>query len=137
MSLPTDLWSAIYTKLSGMSAITSQLAASTAIYHAAAKDNATFPYIVFSIQAGGPENINPSDMLDVLYNIRAISDVDMETAGLIDAAISAALHSGTISVTGYTNFWIRRETDIAFAQVLNNGITTYTSGGLYRIRLTA
>lgn len=137
MSLPVDLWSAIYTKLNGTTAVKNLLAAATAIYHASAPDNASFPYIIFNVQAGGPQNITASDLRDNVYNIRAVSSTSMKQAGDIDTAISAALHDGTLTVTGYTNFWLRRETDFAFSQILPNGTKAYISGGLYRIRLTA
>lgn len=76
-----ELGSAIYSKLSAATALTSLLAGTTSIYHLQAPDNATLPYVVFSTQAGGDENQTPIRRKNLLYFIRGYSAVSAGAAG--------------------------------------------------------
>ena len=56
------LTSAIYTTLTGGTALTSLLAGTASVYYNAAPDDATFPYVVFNYQSNLEENQTPSRM---------------------------------------------------------------------------
>jgi hypothetical protein len=123
--------SAIYSKLQG-TAITSLLSGSTAIYAVQAPDNATLPYIVYSIQGGGDENLDRHRTKNLVYFIRAYSQVSLAQAGSIDAAIDTALHLQTISPSGWSNFWTAREEDLTAVENLESGEKIWMAGGFYR-----
>jgi len=127
--------SALDSTLSGGTALTSLLATSTSIYHIRAPNNTGYPYVVFSLQAGGPENINPSDLGNYVYFVRAYSAASPQSAGAIHAQIRALLHKKTLTVTGYTNYWTALESELENADELANATPVFMAGGLYRIRL--
>lgn len=126
---------AIYNKLQGTSAITSQLSGTTSIYSVQAPDNASLPYIVYSIQGGGDENLDRHRTKNTVYFIRAYSQVSLAQAGSIDAAVDTALHLQTISPSGWSNFWTAREEDLTAVENLESGDKIWMSGGLYRVRI--
>lgn len=125
---------ALFSKMSSGTALTALLAGTNSIYHLHAPEGASMPYVVFNIQGGGNENITPSDMRNYLVYVRGYAGTAV-VAGSIDTQISALLDKGTLSVSGYTNFWTVRETDIESADLLPNGKYVYGSGAIYRIRL--
>lgn len=125
----------LYSTLTGGTALTALLSGTTAVYNLQAPDNATMPYVVFSQQAGGPLNINPSDMRDQLYYVRGYSQVSAGAAGSIDTAISNLLHHKNLTVTGYTNFVTNREQDVELVENRPDGSYCYSAGAIYRIRL--
>ncbi len=126
---------AIYNKLQGTSLITSQLSGTTSIYSVQAPDNASLPYIVYSIQGGGDENLDRHRTKNTVYFIRAYSQVSLVQAGSIDAAVDTALHLQTISPSGWSNFWTAREEDLTAVENLESGEKIWMSGGLYRVRI--
>lgn len=127
--------SALYSTLSGGTALTSLLATSASIYHIRAPNIVALPYVVFSLQAGGPENITPSDMGSYVYFIRAYSATSAKAAGDIHAQIKALLHLKTLTVTGYTNYWTVLESELESAEEEPNTAPVYMTGGLYRIKI--
>lgn len=130
-----ELDQAIYSKLQSRSQLTSLLAGTTAIYADQAPDNANFPYVVFSHQGGGDENLDPHRTKNTVKFIRAYSQVSKAQAGSIDAQIDAAMHLQTLSVTGWSNFWTAREEDLSAVETQPNGQKIYMVGGLYRVRI--
>lgn len=126
---------AIYSKLQAGTALTTLLAGTASVYHLQSPDNTSMPYVVFSLQGGGDENVTPSRMKNYIYFVRGYSGVSAASAGSIDTQIDALLHSGSISVTGWTNFWLNREADVENIDNLPNGEKAYMSGALYRVRL--
>lgn len=126
---------ALYGTLSAGTALTSQLAGTTSIYHGAAPRDSSLPYIIFSQSAGGDANDTPRRRKDLVYTIQAVSDASYRTAGLIDAAVDDLLHGQTLTVSGWTNFWTMREQDIEYIETADDGRRIFHVGGMYRIRL--
>lgn len=124
----------IYSKLSANSTLITLLGGGTAIYYQQAPDNQALPFVVFSLQAGGPDNINPSDLRNQVYFVRGYAATPA-LAGSIDAQCSASLHGATVTVSGYTNFWTVRETEFAMPINEPNGTRSNMAGAYYRIRL--
>lgn len=122
----------IYSTLSGGTALVTALGG-TAIYHDLAPDVVPLPYVVFSLQAGGPENITPSDIQSHVFYIRAYATTNA-SAQALNGYIDALLHKKTITVTGYTNFWTAREADVIMEERLPSGAVVYSAGGMYRFR---
>jgi hypothetical protein len=127
---------ALYSRLSGTSAITSLLASVTSIYAGQAPEGSAYPYIVFNVQGGGDENQTPHRTKNLVLFIRVYSDVSKKIAGDVDAAIDTALHLSPLSgVTGYTNTWFAREQDLETVENPPTGNKIFMQGGLYRSRL--
>ena len=130
-----ELNAAIYSKLTGGTALTSMLAGTASVYHLAPPDNAAFPYVIFNTQGGGDENITPSRMKNLVLYVRAYSKAGAANAGSIDAQIDTLLHGQALSVTGWTNFWTAREIDLEDVETMPNNERIWNKGGMYRIRL--
>ena len=129
------LTQALYGTLTGGTALTSLLAGTGSVFFSQAPDNATYPYVVFSLQGGGDINITPSRQKDMLYFVRGYSKTSSAHAGSIDTQIDSALHGKTITVTGWANFWTARTSDFENTEKLPNGDKIFMAGGFYRIRL--
>lgn len=135
MSILSALYTGIYSKLSAGTALTNLLGG-TAIYHAHAPDDKDLPYVVFSLQAGGPLLVNPSDMQDHIIWVRAYAATDAGARAANDQ-ISALLHQATLTISGYTNLWTVREEDIDGIEEPPTGAPIYMAGGMYRIKTDA
>ena len=130
MSVSNLLSTALYGKLTAGTI----LGAGVGVYRDQAPDIAVLPYVVFSLNAGGPMNVNPSDLRDEVYFVRAYASQPL-TAGSIDALASGALHNQTLTVTGYTNVRTVRELDLELVENPPNGEIIYMCGGLYRLTI--
>ena len=135
MSVQNELNAALYSTLTGGTALTSLLAGTTSVYFLQAPEDATLPYVVYSYQAGGAENVTPSDMRSQLVYTRGYASTPA-LAGSIDAQISSLLHRQTLSVSGWANFWTAREEDFILVENPPDKSPIYMSGASYRIRLT-
>jgi hypothetical protein len=127
------LYKALYSKLTGGTALTALLAGTTSVYNKQPPDGAALPYVVYNNQGGGPENQNPSAMTNNVIFVRAWAASDA-AARAIDAQCDALLSGKTLTVAGATNFWTAREQDLDTIENLPSGEKRYMAGGLYRIR---
>ena len=133
MSVLSPLYTAIYNTLKAGTALISALGG-TAIYNKQAPDNTAYPYVVFSLQGGGSENQNPSDLENSVVFVRCYADTDAKARD-VDEKISALLHKATLTLTGgYTNFWSAREEDLDNVETPPNKKPVFMCGGLYRFR---
>jgi hypothetical protein len=140
MSTANAISSALYAKLAGSTTVTNLLAGTASVYRTKGPENCARPFVVYSLYAGGPLNINPSDMRDMVYFVRAYvsaGDTAGAVAGSIDAACSALLHGGTLTVNGYTCYKVQRELDQELVETPADGEEVHMCGGLYRISLDA
>ena len=137
MSVVNALNSAIYGKLNASTALTNLLAGTTSIYYLQAPDEASYDYVVFSHQAGSPENIYAGDLRNQLVYVRGYSTTGPAAAGSIDAQISGLLHRGSVTVSGYDNFWLVREEEFNLVENAPNGTKVWMAGAFYRIRIDA
>lgn len=125
---------AIYSKLSGGTALTTALGG-TAIYADQAPDGTSLPYVIFNHMAGGPENITPRDYRSHLWFVRAYA-ATRGSANVYDGHISDLLHKGSLTVSGWTAFWLVREEDFSLIENLPNGNKVYMAGATYHVRLS-
>ena len=91
---------AIYSKLSGGTALISALGG-TAIYHGIAPEGRALPYVIWSYAAGGHENMTPNESVNAVVYIRAYA-VDAKTAAQLDGYVAELLET-TLSMTGWNN----------------------------------
>ena len=125
----------IYSRLN-TSAVTNLLAAGSAsLFHIQAAENASYDYVVWNIQGGGDENLSPHRTKNLLVFIRAYSVSGAAQAGSIDAQIDTALHLVPLTVTGWSDLWLARETDIELVETEESGRPIFTAGGIYRLLL--
>jgi len=139
----TELNAAIMSRLGTVTALTSNLAylknggTAPAIIDGQAPEGQTYPYVVFSLQGGGDLNDNPHRTKSLVLFIRAYSTHSLKQAGSIDAVIDTALHLVPFSnVTGWTNTWLARESDLETVENPPTGTQVFMRGGLYRNRIT-
>jgi hypothetical protein len=126
---------ALYSKLTGASGLTSLLSSNAAVYNQLAAPGAVLPYVVFSTQAETDDNESPHRAKQLLVLVKGISAIGFAEAGTIDAAIDTALHRVTLSVSGWTNFQTRRESSVRYLESLPGSGTAYHAGGIYRLRI--
>ena len=130
----------IYAKLAASTGLTALLYGGTAsgsasIFHMRAPDNAALPYVVFSEQGGGDENLTANRTKNIVEFVRGYATGPPSKAAAIDAQIDLALHDTSPSVTGYTTFWCMREMDLETVEVTAAGVPVFMAGATYRIRL--
>ena len=125
---------ALYSKFTGDTTLKALMATNTSFYAIKAPKDAVYPFLVWSLLYGGPENITPSDLQDHLYFIRAYATTAI-SAGNIHARVASLLHKQTLAVTGFTNIWLALEEEYEGEEILQTGNTVYMRGGGYRIRL--
>lgn len=129
------LETALYSRLSSGTALIAELGG-TAIYNKRVPQSVGSKYVVFQWQGGGDENISPHRSRYVTYFVAGIAPTQA-AATAIDTDIDGLLHNQVLTVTGWTNASLARERDINFVEEDGGGVTRYTVGGLYRIRLEA
>lgn len=125
--------SALYSHLAAGTALTTLLGGTAVWNTLAPPDNNSLPYVVFFYSGGGDDNDSPRRARSPIYTVKAVAATKLAAANL-DAEIDALLHEQTITVTGYTNYWTARVTDIDYAEE-NGGVLYWHSGGQYRIRI--
>ena len=124
----------LYSKLTGNSTLTAALSTTTAIYNTVAPQGTSLPYVTFNWAGGGLENINPSELHNVVYVVKALAD-DAGEAGTIQGYIKSALHGTTLTVSGYTNFYTACEEEIQYVEQTRDGQVIHHRGYVVRVRI--
>jgi hypothetical protein len=92
------------------------------------------PYVIVQWQGGGDENDHSHDSVNLVYTVKALADTALKAAQIM-AACDVLLHKQVLTVTGWNNFWCRREEWVSYAEVDPVGKVTYHRGAMYRIRI--
>lgn len=134
MSVFNPLNTALFGRLAGGTALVAALGG-TAIYYQQAPDDAALPYVVFSYQSGPtePQRTRHRDP-EALVFVRGYAARPAQ-AGTIDALVDALLHARTLTVTGYTNYWIGRTQSLSDVEIDAAQQKTWMAGALYDVRL--
>lgn len=127
------LEAALYTKLTGQASLITALGG-TYIYNKIAPQPAPAKYVIFQWQGGGDENETPHRTRNLVYAVMGVA-ATQAAAAAIDAEIDAALHLATLTISGWTNFWTARETDLNLVETDAGEVVKFRVGGLYRIRI--
>lgn len=133
MSAFNALNTAIYGQLAAGTALIAALGGS-ALYYQQAPDHAPLPFVVWSWQAGGDENMTAHRSKNLMILFRSFA-ANPEQAGTIDALVDARLNNQALSVSGWQNFWTARETEIALVDNPPSGVKSYMAGAVYRVRI--
>lgn len=131
---------ALYGKLAGDGTLTGLLGTppsgfSQSIYYQLAPQNAGHPFVIFQQQSGTPSYALGERAYD--NEIWLVKGVDKSTdADVVDAVASrldALLTDGTISISGNTQLYLRRQSDLpAYAEVVD-GARYLHAGALFRL----
>ena len=135
MSVFNALGAALYTKLTGGTALTALLAGTTSIYNVTAPFEAAYDYVIFNVQAGGDTNDTQHRVKDLTLQVRGYS-TQLSKAGSIDAACDALLHRQALSITGWSEiFTPQRMQEIELVEYDETNRPIYTRGGLYNLKI--
>lgn len=122
---------AIYGKLSGDTTLNALLGTpasgySKSIYYQSAPQGARFPYVILNKQAGTPRYALGARAFDNdIWLVKAIDrNTSADTADAIAARIDSLLTDASLSISGRTQLYLRRESDIDYAETAD--------GELYR-----
>jgi hypothetical protein len=128
---------ALYTKLATTGAITSQLSASDAIYHAQAPTGAKYPYLIFHKQAGTKTHaFGATAFKKEVWLVRAVDrNTTSNLAEAISEACDAVLDGGSLTVTGKTLADLRHVGDVDYLEVSGDQQFRH-HGATYRITVT-
>jgi hypothetical protein len=125
------LETALYNELAGAAVLITELGG-TFIYNKQAPQDPNDNYVIFSQQAGGDVNDTPIRERNILYTVMAIA-LTQEKAAAIDTEIDDTLHLAELTISGWSNLWLARETDVNISQIDSGGVTHYHVGGIYRV----
>lgn len=140
--MSTPIRRALYGKLAGDSTLNSLLGPppiaegwSKSIYHDQAPPKATYPFVILSKQAGTPTYaMVATPALET--NVWLIKAVDKSTAADVAEAAAARLNvllnDGVLTISGATQLYLRRESDVEYPEV-EDGETYHHVGGLFRL----
>lgn len=141
--MSTAIRRAVYGKLAGDTTLNNLLATpptgySKSIYHDEAPPAAQYPFVVFFKQAGTPtEAFGDPDAFDT--DVWLVKGVDKATSAdtveAVQARVQALLNDTTLSISGATLQYLRRESDVEFAEV-RDGVTYRHAGSQYRLITT-
>jgi hypothetical protein len=136
MSIFNALGSAVYSKLSGGTALTALLNGGTAsIYNVEPPFEAAYDYVVFNLQTGTEPNDTQHRIKDVTLQVRAYAS-NLAKAGTIDAACDALLHNQGLSISGWSQVIMpHRMQDVELIEYDESDRPIYTRGGLYDLKI--
>lgn len=130
---------AIYGKLAGDTTLNALLAGppagySKSIYYQDAPQGAGFPFVLLSKQASTPSYAMTARTMDNdVWLIKGVDRADSaDGADGIASRLDALLTDGALSISGRTKLYLRRESDVAYAEVID-GETYRHSGSLFRL----
>jgi len=139
----TAIRRALYGKLAGDSTLTTSLGVAApgytqAIYHEVAPEGAQFPYLIFQKQAGTPTGTFgvPSAMENDVWLVKAVDrSTTADAAEAIAKRVADLLNDASLSISGATLCYLRRESDVQFPEVVD-GVTYRHAGSLFRLVYT-
>ena len=140
MSSQTVLNTALYTRLAGTAgtALTSLLTGGTttpSVFYNQAPDNISPPYVVFSYPSEIDSNLIKHRLKDIVLRVEGVTNTPA-LAGTIDGVIDTLLNEQELTVTGWTNIWLRRENGFHLVSTSEAGVRYYQTGADYRVNLT-
>jgi hypothetical protein len=141
--MSTAVRRAIYGKLAGDTTLNALLGTpptgySKSIYHQEAPDGANYPFVVFQKQSGTPTEAMgvPSALENDIWLVKAIDrGSSSDTAEAAQARVQVLLNDASLSISGSTLLYLRRQSDVEYPEV-DNGVRYSHAGALYRLVTT-
>lgn len=139
----TNVRRALYGKMAGDTTLTNLLGApvpgfNKAIYHGSVPedpDEVGFPYVIFFQQVGVPTYAmatTPAFETDTWLIKGVDDDATADKAEAIAARLISLLNDGTLSISGATQLYTRRQSRVGYSEVVD-GRKYWHVGGLYRL----
>lgn len=140
-----DVRRAIYGKLAGDSTLNALLGTppsgtTKSIYFQQAVDNATFPYVIFFQSSGTPvyafETITDGKPAfdNEIWTVKAVDRSDSgDGADRAADRINVLLTDGVLSISGRTQLYLRRESDLPGFTEVTDGVRYIHAGALFRL----
>lgn len=142
--MSTPIRRAIYGRLAGDTTLNALLGApalgrSKSIYYQIAPEGAAFPFVLFSKQSGTPtEAFGDPSALET--DVWLVKGVDRENNGpdgaeAIQARIVTLLNDATLSISGSSLLYLRRQSDVEYPEVVDGHLHQH-AGSLFRLVTT-
>ena len=136
-----EISAAIYTQLKAGTALCAMLYGGTAtgtadIYEDHARDDRGFPFVILNHQSGQwSYALDGARFGSFLYLVKAVSSEPYpRQAQLIDKQIDARLHNAALSISGYHELRVVRESDVRFSEIEGEQQFWHV-GALYRVEV--
>lgn len=138
--MSTPVRRGIYGKLAGDTTLNNLLATppagySKSIYHQQAPAGAGYPFVVFQKQSGVPTEAmtDPSALENDVWLIKAIDrSTSADTAEAIQERVKSLLNDATLSISGGTLLYLRRQSDVEYPET-TDGVSYKHAGSLFRL----
>ena len=138
--MSTPVRRAIYGKLSGDGTLNALLGTppsgyAKSIYHQQAPGGANFPFVVFNKQAGTPTEAmgDPSALETDVWLIKGVDrGSSSDNAEAIAARITTLLNDATLSISGASLLYLRRQSDVEYPEEVD-GVFYKHAGSLFRL----
>ena len=113
------------------------MATGTRIYDTQAPPGAPLPYIIIQQQGGGVRPIIPRRLWEIVLVVKVVSSGLVATTSwdIIDR-IDYTLDNHALVVTGYTTYWLKRESPDIDLTENSNGNTYRHIGTTFRLRMS-
>jgi hypothetical protein len=133
---------ALYGKLAGDSTLNALLATpptgrTKSIYYQQAPSTANYPYVIFQKQAGTPRySFKANAFDDEVWMVKGVDrNDDADPVDSISSRLDALLTDGTITISGKTELYLRRESDLDYEETVGDQRFLH-AGSLYRLVYT-
>lgn len=131
---------ALYGRLAGDTTLNNLLGTppagySKSIYYQQAPASARFPFVILNKQAGNPTEAfgAPAAMDTDMWLIKAVDrSSSSDIAESISERIQALLNDATLSVSGTTLTYLRRQSDVDYMET-DQGVEYRHAGSIYRL----
>lgn len=141
--MSTAIRRALYGKLAGDTTLNNLLGTpasgyAKAIYYQDAPATAQFPFVVFQKQSGVPTEAfaDPSALETDVWLVKAVDrNTTADTAEAAAERVKALLNDATLSISGATLLYLRRQSDVEYPEV-SDGVRYVHAGSLYRVITT-
>lgn len=133
---------ALYGRMAGDTTLNALLHAppagySKSIFYELAPSSAQFDYVVFSKQASTPSySLAARNFDEDVWLVKGVGRADSaDNVDAIAARLDALLTDATLSISGRTHLYLRRESDVDYAEV-TDGVSYRHAGSLFRLITT-
>lgn len=128
--------SAIYSTLTGSTALTGLLAGTASVYYMQAPQGAALPYVIVNRQAGVPKRTLGGGRAwdEGVYLVKAVTDEPSALkANRIAQQVDTLLDRQDLTIAGTASLMCHRETDVSYPENTQDGRRLNHVGATYRI----
>ncbi len=138
--MSTQIRRAIYGRLAGDTTLNNLLASppsgySKSIFYQSAPSGARHPFVLLNKQSGVPTEAftDPSAFETDVWLVKAVDhSPSADTAEAVQARVQTLLNDASLSISGETLMYLRRESDVEYVEVAD-GEAYRHAGSLFRL----